>query len=585
MVWVAITLATLAAGVAVGAVQESADDARLHYLRAAYHFQSGNPHQALSELRLAIEADPESARLRTAEAMMLLSLSRPEEAVAALELALELDPEDAEAHRLLGRVYMQRGGGDDDLRLAEESLRRAAELDPDDRASLFFLSLLYDRAGRLTEAIEVRRRLLTLDPSLLNVWLELSSNFRQLGDLEGESEALGRAADIDPDDVELQRRAGLAAERLGRLPQAFAFYDRARELLQRQIAARTDDIALRLQLADLCLRQTGQFDIAAQQFGRALELAEEAGAAAASLTTLAEAAIGRAAALYLMEDYEPAAELFERAEELVQARPDVFLRMLITAYSRSDRRARALEILDELESQYRPDSAPFSMFERLRARVLDSEGRYEEADRILEELISSDPGENENYIELCQLRLGREDYAGAAAALDASEAGAGGSDDVTFLRGVVQERGSDFAAARATFSSIIEGDPLNHLALNYLGYMLADRGVELETALGYIRRAIELQPYSGSYLDSLGWAHFKLGELEPAERYLTAAVRTQYMSAEVREHLGYLYLALERPAEALAEFRAAMANDLASVKSTAEVEEEIARLERLLGER
>jgi len=121
--------------------------------------------------------------------------------------------------------------------------------------------------------------------------------------------------------------------------------------------------------------------------------------------------------------------------------------------------------------------------------------------------------------------------------------------------------------------------------LNYLGYMLADRGVELETALGYIRRAIELQPYSGSYLDSLGWAHFKLGELEPAERYLTAAVRTQYMSAEVREHLGYLYLALERPAEALAEFRAAMANDLASVKSTAEVEEEIARLERLLGER
>ena len=114
--------------------------------------------------------------------------------------------------------------------------------------------------------------------------------------------------------------------------------------------------------------------------------------------------------------------------------------------------------------------------------------------------------------------------------------------------------------------------------------MLADRGLELETALGYIRRAVELQPYSGSYLDSLGWVYFKLGEMEPAERYLTAAVRTQYMSAEVREHLGYLYLALDRPAEALAEFRAAIAHDLASVKSTAEVEGEIARLERLLEE-
>ena len=53
----------------------------------------------------------------------------------------------------------------------------------------------------------------------------------------------------------------------------------------------------------------------------------------------------------------------------------------------------------------------------------------------------------------------------------------------------------------------------------------------------------------------------------------------------MREHIGHLYLALGRHSDALTEFRAAIANNLAERKSTLEVEEQIARLEAMLGER
>jgi tetratricopeptide (TPR) repeat protein len=49
------------------------------------------------------------------------------------------------------------------------------------------------------------------------------------------------------------------------------------------------------------------------------------------------------------------------------------------------------------------------------------------------------------------------------------------------------------------------------MTLNYLGYMLADKGIKLPEALKLIRKAVELEPMNGAYLDSLGWVYFKLG--------------------------------------------------------------------------
>ena len=66
---------------------------------------------------------------------------------------------------------------------------------------------------------------------------------------------------------------------------------------------------------------------------------------------------------------------------------------------------------------------------------------------------------------------------------------------------------------------------MNAGALNYLGYLLAVRGEQLDEAIQLVQRALKEEPDNGAYLDSLGWAYFRRGNLNEAEKYLVAAVQ------------------------------------------------------------
>src|SRR5260370_21919504 len=94
---------------------------------------------------------------------------------------------------------------------------------------------------------------------------------------------------------------------------------------------------------------------------------------------------------------------------------------------------------------------------------------------------------------------------------------------------------------KKVLSNTSPSDPQSAATLNYLGYMNADRGVRLEESLNYIKQALTLEPNNGAYLDSLGWAYFKLGKYEQAEENLTKAESHMSTDPTVHEHLGDLY--------------------------------------------
>src|SRR5436309_14720417 len=71
--------------------------------------------------------------------------------------------------------------------------------------------------------------------------------------------------------------------------------------------------------------------------------------------------------------------------------------------------------------------------------------------------------------------------------------------------------------------------------------MMADRGEKLDEAFNMIKRAVDLDPANGAYLDSLGWAYFKLGKYDLAEDSLTKASQHMGTDPTVQEHLGDLY--------------------------------------------
>lgn len=119
-----------------------------------------------------------------------------------------------------------------------------------------------------------------------------------------------------------------------------------------------------------------------------------------------------------------------------------------------------------------------------------------------------------------------------------------------YFRGIIYERVKQWEKAENDFLRVLEIEPENADALNYLGYTWVDRGENLERAFEMIRKAVDLEPQSGAIIDSLGWAHYKLGQYQDAKTELEKAVELSPSSATIVDHLGDVYWKLGRYREA-----------------------------------
>ena len=133
--------------------------------------------------------------------------------------------------------------------------------------------------------------------------------------------------------------------------------------------------------------------------------------------------------------------------------------------------------------------------------------------------------------------------------------------DFRFQLGALLERQGKLEEAEAEFRRVIAAEPDHDLALNYLGYMLADRNDRLEESEELIQRALAEDPYNGSYLDSLGWVQFRKGDLKLAEPNLLRAQQCMPENSVVLDHLGDLYRAKGNAEEAVRFWRKALQHD------------------------
>ena len=97
------------------------------------------------------------------------------------------------------------------------------------------------------------------------------------------------------------------------------------------------------------------------------------------------------------------------------------------------------------------------------------------------------------------------------------------------------------------------------MALNYLGYMWAEKGENLDEALAMVQRALELEPDSAAYIDSLGWIYFRQGDYRQALEQLDRAARLLPRDGTVQEHLGDVQRALGNVGEARTAYERALA--------------------------
>ena len=127
--------------------------------------------------------------------------------------------------------------------------------------------------------------------------------------------------------------------------------------------------------------------------------------------------------------------------------------------------------------------------------------------------------------------------------------------------------------AERALRDLIAKDPLDAAALNFLGYMLADRGDRLPEAIELVQRALKVEPGNPSYLDSLGWAYVKQGNLALADKPLTDAAAQLPENSVIQDHLGELRFRQQRYADAAAAWERALAGDGESIDRRRDREE------------
>ncbi|MBL4800982.1 MAG: tetratricopeptide repeat protein [Emcibacter sp.] len=129
---------------------------------------------------------------------------------------------------------------------------------------------------------------------------------------------------------------------------------------------------------------------------------------------------------------------------------------------------------------------------------------------------------------------------------------------IFYTRGIVYEQLKKWKMAEDDFLKALELRPDQPQVLNYLAYSWVDRGLHIEKARKMLERAVELRPYDGYIIDSLGWALYRIGDMPKAVEYLEKAVLLQTDDWAINDHLGDAYWAVGRKYEARFQWRHAL---------------------------
>jgi tetratricopeptide (TPR) repeat protein len=197
-----------------------------------------------------------------------------------------------------------------------------------------------------------------------------------------------------------------------------------------------------------------------------------------------------------------------------------------------------------------------------KAFALNSLERVDEAKATLEELIKQYPDDMRPLDALGNILRSHERYEEALPYYDKA---IGLIDEpqeqhwsIFYSRGVCYERLKDWPKAEKDLKKALALKPEESLVLNYLGYTWVDQKTNLKTAMDYIRKAVKLKPDDGYYVDSLGWAYYRIGDLDAAVKHLERAVELEPNDPIINDHLGDVYWRVGRKLEAKYQWQQAL---------------------------
>lgn len=561
--------------------------------------------KAIEFYRQAIKADPKAPFIQEELTDFYVQTGQLEKAMQEAETLLKADQNNAGAHKILARIYSRQIGDPDQgkvdqtmLKNSIEQYRKVTELNPKEQESFSMLARLSRVAHDDATAEKAYRHVLDQDPDDEDALSGLALVFADRGDMAAATDMLKKAVEKNPEPrnvvmlaqfydqakdyahgADTWQQAVKLTNGNAKVLRAYAAdsyaagrFDDALKALQELAVTDPKDEKLQMQIAEL-LRNRHDYDGAA--------------AALAKAKAISNGPTVRFAEAELLNTQGKSAEAITAMQSLLnETKKDKYT---------DEERGNRLEMLDRLASYQLKTGKPqdaiasyhqiadmdSSLGPRVAVQTVEAlkaakefKAARQEADAALKKfpgerpvvfvhaLLVSDLGQPDQAIaELRALPGAAKDrdvllmiapiqdkakrFDDEKKTLEAAEGLSKSAQEkqaIEFMRGAMYERQKNFDAAEKSFRAVLETDANNAGAMNYLGYMFADRGVRLDEAKMLISKALDLDPDNPAYLDSMAWVHYHQDQLDQAAGELQKALDKIADDPTMHDHLGDIYL-------------------------------------------
>ncbi len=553
------------------------------------YIQAGRFRDAVTEAEGALKQNPGDINARRLLARIYTRLigdsqtNRIDEgmlrkAIEQYQKIVEAEPKDTDSWLMLGRLQKAAQNSVE----SEKAFKKVLELEPDNEDALTGLAMVYGDLGENQQAADLLKRLADKNPSVRSL-VALAQAYEQMRSYSLAAETLERALALSPPDPASLKRA---------MAQDLLFADRLEDALkiyQQLVAEDPTDAQAFLRISQI-YREQHNWQQAQQAADKAkqldpdnlevrynqVNLLEAQGKTADAITTLKDMLASTAKKNYSSADRSNRVLLLERLGQLYRSNEqfapaiDAFRQMadldpdmgprvaaqVIDTFRQAKEYNKAEQEADAAAKKY-PNDRTVRM---VRASLLTDLGKYDPAVAELKKLFDG-KNDRETWLALAQTYDKAKRFDEMGKALDAAEKLSTSKDDKTtviFMRGAMYERMKKYDLSETEFRKVLELDPDNAAAQNYLGYMFADRSVHLPEALDLISKAVQREPNNAAYLDSLGWVYFRMGKFAEAEDNLKKSLERSGRDPTVHDHLGDVYFKQGKLKDAIVQWEASL---------------------------
>ncbi len=487
---------------------------------------------ALNLLREAITFEPDSALMHSEVAEIKLKIGQIPEALEYIDKAIALDPGYRPPY-VLGGVIMASAGKD---REAASYLRGAVKLDPAKEDAYLHLVMALMRLFEYEETVSTLKSLVKLNPDSVLGHYYLGRTYSQMRLYRDAIGYFSKVLELRPEFDQAVIDKAATHEALGEYPNAILAYQ---SLVDQEGEQRP---AVLQRLTQLLLQQ--------RRFPEALKYLQ-----LAARTGLGGQETARKIGLVHLEleQYDEAITVFTGMLEKDSSADNIRI-YLGVAYE-------GKEELDEALAEFGKISRKSPQFYEAvshRALILKELGDTDAAITLLTNEITSNPRNLELYLNLSSLYESIDRPQAALDTLLEHEDYFQKEQRFHFRVGILFDKLGKRSESIKRMKHVLQLDPKDAQALNYLGYTYAEMGIHLEEALDLVKRAVAIRPRDAFMLDSLGWAYYKLKRYDEASEALEEALELVNDDPTVIEHLGDVYAARHLIRKAIKQYKRAL---------------------------